>query len=31
MNYYNEIVQLLRKASDEQLRHLYHFIRHYLQ
>lgn len=31
MNYFERIVELLRKASDDQLRHLYHFIRRYLQ
>lgn len=31
MNYFERIVELLREASDDQLRHLYHFIRRYLQ
>lgn len=31
MNYYNEILQLLRSASDVQLKRLYHFIKAYLR
>ncbi len=31
MNYYNEILQLLRTASDVQLKRLYHFIKAYLR
>jgi len=31
MNYYNEILRLLRSASDVQLKRLYHFIKAYLR